>query len=49
MVHGPMRVVYSEYKQILDTFSCFRCHFETYCEGLRNPIEICGSMIRWVI
>ena len=38
LVHGPMRVVYSE--KNWKTFLCFCCHFDAYCESLRNPIEI---------
>ena len=48
VVHRSMRVVYLERQKCWRPFWRFCCHFGAYCEGLRNPIAICGSMIRWV-
>ena len=49
VVRGPMCVVYSEHKEMLNTFLEFVLQFDAYCEVLINPIEICGIIIRWVI
>ena len=48
VVHGHMRVVYSERKKCWIPFWHFHCRFDAYCDVLLNPIVICGSIIRWV-